>query len=135
MRAAVLELRRGKSMVLDPSDPNTRSVGSFFLNPVLPAPAFAELERRWRALGGQGGVPAYPAAAGTKVPAAWLVEQAGYRKGYRRGGVGLSARHALALVNFGGTAAELVALAAEIEDAVRERFDVRLEREALVIAA
>ena len=135
VREAVLELRRGKSMVLDPADPNTRSVGSFFMNPVLTQSAFTELERRWRARGGAGEVPRYAAANGIKVPAAWLVEQAGYRKGYRKDGVGLSTRHALALVNLGGTTAALLALAAEIEDGVFERLGVRLEREPVVIGA
>ncbi len=126
VREAVLELRRGKSMVLDPADPNTRSVGSFFTNPVLSAAAFAELERRWHP-------PSFPAGRGVKVPAAWLVEQAGYRKGYTREGVGLSTNHALALVNRGGTTAQLLALAEEIERAVFEKFGVRLEREAVVV--
>jgi UDP-N-acetylmuramate dehydrogenase len=67
------------------------------------------------------------------VPAAWLVEQAGYRKGYSRDGVGLSTRHALALVNRGGTAAQLLAFAEAIERAVFEKFGVKLEREAVVV--
>jgi UDP-N-acetylmuramate dehydrogenase len=133
VRESVLELRRGKSMVLDPADPNTRSVGSFFLNPVLSEPAFAGLARSWRAGGGSGDVPHFPTASGVKVPAAWLVEQAGFRKGYRRGDVGLSTRHALALVNYGGTTASLLALAEEIERTVLERFGVKLEREAVVV--
>ena len=126
VRDVVLELRRGKSMVLDPADPNTRSVGSFFMNPIVSAEAFAELKRRWDA-------PSFPAEQGVKVPAAWLVEQAGYRKGYVRNGVGVSTRHALALVNRGGTTAALLALAEEIERAVLTKFGVRLEREAVVI--
>jgi len=126
VREAVLELRRGKSMVLDPADPNTRSVGSFFTNPVLSAAAFAEVERRWHP-------PSFPAGRGVKVPAAWLVEQAGYRKGYTHEGVGISTHHALALVNRGGTTAQLLALAEDIERAVFEKFGVRLEREAVVV--
>jgi UDP-N-acetylmuramate dehydrogenase len=126
VRDVVLELRRGKSMVLDPADPNTRSVGSFFMNPIVSAEAFAELKRRWDP-------PSFPAEHGVKVPAAWLVEQAGYRKGYVRNGVGVSTRHALALVNRGGSTAELLALAEEIEGAVSAKFGVRLEREAVVV--
>jgi UDP-N-acetylmuramate dehydrogenase len=133
VREAVLELRRGKSMVLDPSDPNTRSVGSFFMNPVLSTEAFAEVQRRWRASGAAGEVPTFPAANGIKVPAAWFLEQSGFKKGLQRNGVGLSTRHALALVNRGGTTADLLALAEEIERAVHEQFGVQLEREAVVV--
>ncbi len=122
-------------MVLDAGDPNTRSVGSFFLNPVLPREAFAELERRWKAAGGSALIPTFPAPAGVKVPAAWLVEQAGFRKGHRQDGVGISNRHALALVNLGGTTAQLLALAEQIERAVLERFGIRLEREPVVVNA
>ena len=135
VRETVLALRRGKSMVLDPSDPNTRSVGSFFTNPVLPPPAFARLEERWRSAGqGQGSaIPTFPADGGVKVPAAWLVERAGFPKGYRRGGAGISSRHALALVNLGGTSAELLALAESVRAGVETRFGVRLEFEPEVV--
>jgi UDP-N-acetylmuramate dehydrogenase len=133
VREAVLALRRGKSMVLDPKDPNTRSVGSFFMNPVLSAAAFADLAERWRALGGTGAIPAYPADGEVKVPAAWLVERAGFPKGYRRGGAGISTRHALALVNLGGTSAELLALAQAVADGVHEKFGIWLECEPEVV--
>ena len=133
VRNTVLELRRRKSMVLDPTDPNGRSVGSFFMNPVLSADAFDRLVHRWGAAGEGDGIPMFPADGRVKVPAAWLIEQAGFRKGYRRGGVGISTRHALALVNHGGTTAELLALAEAIERAVYERFGVRLEREPVVV--
>lgn len=126
VREVVLELRRGKSMVLDPADLNTRSVGSFFMNPIVSAEVFAELKRRWDP-------PSFPAERGVKVPAAWLVENAGFRKGYTRDGVGLSTRHALALVNRGGTTAQLLAFAEEIERTVLEKFGVKLEREAVVV--
>jgi UDP-N-acetylmuramate dehydrogenase len=129
VRQAVLALRRGKSMVLDPADPNTRSVGSFFMNPVLSTAAFADLTARWRALGEPGAIPTYPADGGVKVPAAWLVERAGFPKGYRRGGAGISTRHALALVNLGGTSAELLALAQAVTEAVQQKFGIRLEYE------
>jgi UDP-N-acetylmuramate dehydrogenase len=123
-------------MVLDPADPNTRSVGSFFTNPVLPAAAFAALEARWKAMGPGGrtaAIPTYPAEGGVKVPAAWLVEQAGFPKGYRRGGAGISSRHALALVNLSGTSAELLALAQTVADGVFDRFGIRLEYEPEVV--
>lgn len=133
VRETVLALRRRKAMVLDSADPNTRSVGSFFVNPVLSPDGFARLERRWSELGGSGAIPTFPAAGGIKVPAAWLVEQAGFRKGYRRDGVGISARHALALVNLGGTTAQLLALAQDIEAAVMTRLGVTLTREPVVV--
>ena len=84
VRAAVLRLRRGKGMVLDPDDPDTRSVGSFFINPVLGGEQFAALERAVRAtVGPDVRIPCYPATdGGVKVSAAWLIEQAGFRKGY-----------------------------------------------------
>ena len=133
VRDTVLELRRRKSMVLDPTDPNARSVGSFFVNPVLSAEAFDELARRRRAAGEVDGIPQFPADGRVKVPAAWLIEHAGFAKGYRLGGVGISTHHALALVNHRGTTTELLALAQSIERAVYERFGVRLEREPVMV--
>jgi len=130
VRAAVFALRRRKSMVLDPADPNTRSVGSFFTNPVLSAAAFADLGRRWK------DIPSFPADGGVKVPAAWLVEQAGFPKGYRRGGggAGISTHHALALVNLGGSSADLLALAEEVRAGVEQRFGIRLAYEPEVVS-
>src|SRR2546430_387006 len=128
-RPPVLGWRRRRWMVLAPADPNARSVGSFFVNPVLPTGAFDELVRRWRDAGEVDPIPTFPADGRVKVPAAWLIEHAGFAKGYRQGGVGISTRHALALVNHGGTTTELLALAQSIDRAVYERFGVRLERE------
>jgi UDP-N-acetylmuramate dehydrogenase len=84
VRSAVLDLRRGKGMVLDPDDPDTRSAGSFFLNPVVDHAHFAAVERAAQAVAGPGTrVPCFPAGEGRlKVPAAWLIEQAGFPKGY-----------------------------------------------------
>jgi UDP-N-acetylmuramate dehydrogenase len=134
VREAVLALRRRKSMVLDPEDPNTRSVGSFFTNPVVSAEALGRLVEVWRGGGGREPVPSFPAERGRiKVPAAWLIEHAGFAKGLRRGGVGISSNHALALVNFNGTASELLALAEDIRAAVLGRFGVGLEMEPVVM--
>jgi UDP-N-acetylmuramate dehydrogenase len=141
VRAAVLGLRRGKGMVLDPDDPDTRSAGSFFVNPVLGQEQFAALERTARARAGQAArVPCYPADDGmVKVPAAWLIEQAGFRKGYLgpEAGAGqarISSKHTLALVNPGGaTASGLLALAREVRDGVRETFGVELASEPVLI--
>jgi len=132
VRAAVLGVRRGKAMLADASDPNARSAGSFFTNPVVTEGEFAEISRRWSVSSG-GAVPGHSETAGVKVPAAWLIERAGFPKGTRRGGAAVSAKHALALVNVGGTTADLLALATEIERAVHERFGIRLEREPVVV--
>jgi UDP-N-acetylmuramate dehydrogenase len=150
VRSAVLGLRRGKGMVLDPDDPDTRSVGSFFLNPVLDHGQFSALERAARAVAGPGArVPRYPAGDGqVKVSAAWLIEQAGFRKGYpamgagtsaaggSTGGARISSKHTLALVNPGGaTTAGLLALAQEIREGVRAAFGVELASEPVLVGA
>lgn len=129
VRETVLTLRRRKSMVLDPDDPNSRSAGSFFLNPVLDEGALQRLRAACRRQE-LGEPPSYPGDGGTKVPAAWLVERAGFRRGLRRDGVGVSENHALALVHYGGgSTTQLLGLAQEIRTEVRERFGVELERE------
>jgi UDP-N-acetylmuramate dehydrogenase len=134
VRDAVLDLRRSKSMVLDPDDPNRRSAGSFFVNPVVDSGGLAEVDRCGRAAGkvtGGDRVPSFDIGAGRfKVPAGWLIERAGFHKGLRRGPVGISSAHALALVHHGGgTAAQLVALAREIRDGVRQTFGITLRPE------
>jgi UDP-N-acetylmuramate dehydrogenase len=127
VRSAVLALRQSKSMLLDASDPDARSVGSFFLNPVVTAEEFARLQGRWR------DIPSFPAPAGIKIPAAWLVEQAGFPKGYRHKGAGISSKHALALINCGGTTRDLLELAGMIQDGVAETLGILLEREPVVV--
>ena len=119
VRQAVLELRRSKGMVLDPADPDSRSAGSFFTNPIVPADRAVE------------GCPSWPADAGRlKLSAAWLVEHAGFGKGTRLGHVGTSSRHSLALTTEpGATAAELLAFAAQVVTAVEDRFGVTLTPE------
>lgn len=134
VREAVLELRRGKSMVVSPDDPASRSAGSFFVNPVVGPDEAERLVAAAVAAGlaaTPGEVPAHPAPGGrVKLSAAWLIEKAGFPRGTRRGAVGVSSRHALALVHHGGgTAAELVALARDIRTAVRARFGVDLRPE------
>jgi UDP-N-acetylmuramate dehydrogenase len=134
VRRAVLGLRRGKSMVIDPLDENRRSVGSFFMNPVLGEAEAEAVARRAVALGvvGEGAeVPRYPAGPGqVKLAAGWLIERAGLRRGARRGAFGISPKHALALVHYGGgRTEELVAFAGEVRGRVRERFGVVLRPE------
>ncbi|MEW6510798.1 MAG: UDP-N-acetylmuramate dehydrogenase [Bacteroidota bacterium] len=133
IRGAVIALRKSKSMVIDPTDENSRSVGSFYTNPVLSEGEFRQLQERWRASGGSASMPKFPSAHGIKVPAAWLVEHAGFSKGFRRGGAGISSNHALALVNRGGTTRELMGLAEEIREAVFATFGVRLEYEPVIV--
>jgi UDP-N-acetylmuramate dehydrogenase len=131
VREAVLELRRGKGMVLDPADHDTWSAGSFFTNPVLSPVELAAFEARLR----PGlGYPCWPADGGTKLSAAWLIEQAGFGKGYGSGRVGLSGKHTLALTNRGGAStAELVAFAAGIRAGVLASFGVPLAPEPLLV--
>ncbi len=129
-REAVLTLRRGKGMVLDPADPDTRSAGSFFTNPVLDAEQAAELERR---------VPGFPRwdtpDGSVKVPAAWLIENAGFPKGYRRGPARISTKHTLAMTNpeLSATTADLLELAREVRDGVLEKFGVTLVNEPVMV--
>ncbi|MGD9253585.1 MAG: UDP-N-acetylmuramate dehydrogenase [Holophagae bacterium] len=129
VRSAVLELRRSKSMVLDPDDPNHRSVGSFFVNPVLDSEALARLVSSTST-----GIPRFEVDGAFKVPAGWLIEQAGFHRGLRRGSVGISSNHTLALVNHGeGTTKELLDLAREIRDGVEERFGIVLQPEPVFV--
>jgi len=127
VRAAVWKLRAGKGMVLDPEDPDTYSVGSFFTNPVLPAAAYERLR--------DTGAPAWPNPDGTvKTSAAWLIERAGFPKGYGRDGVAISTKHTLALTNRGtGSTAALLELAGEIRAGVAARFGVTLVPEPVLV--
>ncbi len=127
----VLELRRGKSMVLDDDDPNSRSCGSFFMNPLLTAAEFEALRARCNEA-----PPSFEAGDAVKVPAAWLIERAGFAKGYRppNSGAGISEKHSLAIVNYGNASARDVReLAAEIQAGVEKRFGVRLLPEPWVV--
>jgi UDP-N-acetylmuramate dehydrogenase len=128
VRAAVLAIRRGKSMVLDdPVDPNRRSCGSFFLNPILDADAVASVSAR----AGDATMPRWPQSDGrVKLSAAWLIEHAGFVRGERAGPVGLSTRHTLAIVaHDGARTADVLAFARRIQDGVETRFGVRLTPE------
>ena len=138
VRAAVLALRRGKSMVWDPADENGRSAGSFFMNPTLDAEAAALARAQGIAAGVLGlgeAMPAFAAEGGrVKLSAGWLIERSGFRRGTSEGAVGISTKHALALVNRGGaTAAEIVAFARRVRAAVSDRFGVRLAMEPVLV--
>lgn len=128
VREAVLTIRRAKSMVIDAEDPNSRSAGSFFKNPVVERSVYyaiaAEFER----------VPHFEAGDKVKIPAAWLIENAGFQKGFRRGNAGISSNHTLALINCGGaTAAEIIELKNLIQHGVAERFSINLEPEPIMV--
>ncbi len=135
IRGAVLELRRGKGMVIDPEDPDSRSVGSFFTNPVLSSDAWTSLQQRVAAEHPALDIPHWTQEDGSvKIPAAWLVEHAGFAKGYRRGGVAISSKHTLALINCGdGSPAELLELAREIRNGVRAQYEVELINEPVLV--
>ena len=131
VRDAVRRLRARKAMLIQEGDPDCRSAGSFFKNPIFSPEAFARLE----SLAGEP-LPRFPAPAGeVKTSAAWLIEHSGIAKGYRHGRAGVSTKHTLALVNTGGaTAEELMALAREIRERVEDRYGVRLDIEPVLVA-
>jgi len=134
--ATVLDLRRRKSMILHEDDPNTCSVGSFFVNPVLDDREFTVLREVVAPIIAAGErMPNYPTLdRRTKVSAAWLIEHVGFARGHVQGNVGLSTRHALALINRGGaTAAEILAFAREIRNRVRDRFGIMLVPEPTLV--
>ena len=133
--AVVRRLRQSKGMLLVEGDPECRSAGSFFKNPVV-----SEEQVKAIAAGSGKEPPRFPAGPGAenegrvKVPAAWLIEQAGFAKGYTLGATGISSRHTLALVNRGGaTAIEVLALASQIAAAVEARFGIQLEMEPVMV--
>ena len=133
VREAVRQIRAGKAMLIVPGDEDCRSAGSFFKNPVLTAAEHEQLRRRASAMGLQ--VPSYPALSALhKVSAAWLVEHSGFAKGYTRGPVGISRKHALAIVNRGGAAtADVIALKNEIQQRVTETFGIQLSPEPVFV--
>ncbi|MEE1940494.1 UDP-N-acetylmuramate dehydrogenase [Streptomyces sp. TRM 70361] len=135
-RETVLKLRAGKGMVLDPEDHDTWSAGSFFTNPVLTEDGYAAfLARVAERLGPDAVPPAYPAGEGlVKTSAAWLIDKAGFAKGYGEGPARISTKHTLALTNRGSaTTADLLALAREVRDGVYEAFGVRLVNEPVTV--
>jgi UDP-N-acetylmuramate dehydrogenase len=133
VREAVRQIRASKGMLLTPGDPDARSAGSFFKNPVLTENEFESLKRKASERGLQ--IPNYPTlAARRKVSAAWLVEQSGFSKGFGNGHVGISRKHALAIVNRGGaTSAEVVQLKNEIQARVQQQWEIQLEPEPVLL--
>jgi UDP-N-acetylmuramate dehydrogenase len=129
-REAILSIRRSKSMVIDPADSNRRSAGSFFKNPIVAGEKLESIVERY-----PNQVPHFPASEGhVKIPAAWLIEQAGFYKGFTMGKAGISTRHTLAIINCGGaSAAGIVALKDEIQEAVSSKFGIDLIPEPVFI--
>ncbi|MEV5316219.1 UDP-N-acetylmuramate dehydrogenase [Streptomyces sp. NPDC052687] len=135
-RETVLKLRAGKGMVLDPEDHDTWSAGSFFTNPILTDAQFAAFRARVRErLGADAEPPAYPAGPGhTKTSAAWLIDKAGFTKGYGTGPARISTKHTLALTNRGNaTTEDLLALAREVVAGVHEAFGITLVNEPVTV--
>jgi UDP-N-acetylmuramate dehydrogenase len=135
-RQAVIAIRRRKAMVIDPNDMDSRSVGSFFVNPVVSGEEFnrvSEVARRFLKEGES--MPAFSASnGGVKLSAAWLIERAGFHRGYVRGNAGISSKHALALINRDGAeASEIIELAEEIKRGVSEVFGVTLVPEPVMM--
>ena len=129
--SAVRRIRQSKGMLLVEGDADSRSAGSFFKNPVVPMQAVQRI-----AISAEKEPPTFPASdiSHVKIPAAWLIEQAGFAKGCSRGAAGISTRHTLALINRGGaTAAEILALAEEIRATVAARFAIALELEPVLV--
>jgi UDP-N-acetylmuramate dehydrogenase len=122
VREAVIAIRKRKGMVLDPSDPDTRSDGSFFMNPVLTRAQFEQFPAK--------NAPHFPSGDQIKLSAAWLIEHSGFHKGFIHGNVGLSSKHTLAVMNRGGgSAAEVLELVRMIQGGVRETFGVEIQPE------
>jgi len=132
-RDAVREIRASKSMLIQPGDEDCRSAGSFFKNPIISLNQYQELTRRAAQRNLQ--ISSYPALdAQRKISAAWLVEHSGFSKGYSAGAVGISRKHALAIVNRGqATAADVVALKEKIQQKVEETWTIRLEPEPVFV--
>lgn len=129
-REAVLQIRRRKSMVIDDADINSQSAGSFFKNPIISKEKFAEIERNFA-----GEIPHFAADdTAVKIPAAWLIEQSGFVKGYKSGNAGLSENHTLAVINRGAaTAEDVIRLKDQIQSQVKKKFDVDLKPEPVFI--
>jgi UDP-N-acetylmuramate dehydrogenase len=135
VRNAVFDIRRNKSMVLDENDPDSISCGSFFINPVISEEEFKKLQNRWldkeESIGET--IPHFRTENGIKVSAAWLIENAGFKKGYRKNGAGISSKHTLAIINCGGTTKDVIELANKIKDKVFIKFGIQLNIEPMIV--
>jgi UDP-N-acetylmuramate dehydrogenase len=131
VRDAVLRIRRRKGMVIEEGNPANRSVGSFFVNPIVTRAHFDQIAAT---VGDPSRVPHYPIGDAVKVPTAWLIERAGFLRGYRRGAIGVSPFQAQAIVNHGGAhAADVIALASDIKRAVWDCFGIAIMPEPVFV--
>lgn len=131
VRNIVLETRRKKSMVIEENDLNTISCGSFFTNPVLSEKEFEKFEKICEV--NNLSFPSLKTPEGIKVQAAWLIENSGFYKGFRKWGAGISENHSLALINCGGSTKELLELAEDIENTVNTKFGIKLKKEPTIV--
>ncbi|HMQ69293.1 MAG TPA: UDP-N-acetylmuramate dehydrogenase [Ignavibacteria bacterium] len=131
IRENVMILRDNKSMLINPDDMNSRSCGSFYTNPVLKETEYSRFKELTDNL---NQVPIYKSGSMYKLSAAWLVEQSGFLKGFKKGGVGISSKHSLALINISGTTRELLAFSSEIEETVKKKFGIKLKKEPVVVS-
>ena len=128
VRDTVLRIRRSKSMVIDEGDPNSQSAGSFFKNPIISRGYLGELRSKYER------IPFFEFGEAVKIPAAWLIENAGFQKGFALGNAGISSNHTLAIINRGGaSAAEILLLKAEIQQAVEAKFGISLRPEPVFV--
>ena len=128
VRSAVLTIRRAKSMVIDKDDPNSRSAGSFFKNPIVGREKLAALQAEF------GRLPFFDFGDAVKIPAAWMIENAGFWKGFALGNAGISTKHTLAIINRGGaSAADIISLKNKIQKAVEAKFGILLEPEPIFV--
>jgi len=132
IRNAVLELRKGKSMIIDSNDPNSKSCGSFFINPELSEEDFEGFLVRVKHINKEQ-IPVFSSGDKYKVSAAWLIENAGFHKGYKKGGVGISEKHSLALINIKGTTDELLNLSSDIMTKVFDKTGIKLKTEPVIV--
>lgn len=129
IRKSVLALRKKKSMIVDDKDPNSKSCGSFFMNPVMSENEFNGMKLKLQNIE----IPFYKSGNNYKIPAAFVVEQSGFHKGYRRKGAGISCNHSLALINIDGTTNDLLELSDEIEKQVDKKFGIKLMKEPVIV--
>lgn len=121
IRDAVLHIRKLKAMVTDETNTNLKSCGSFFINPIITQSKLEQIQSKEDSV-----VPFFESNKQIKIPAAWLIARAGFPKGFRHGGVGISPQHNLAIVNYEGTTQEVMTLAQNIQQAVKQKFDIEL---------
>lgn len=130
VREAVLQIRRAKSMVIDANDPNSKSAGSFFKNPIVSNEKFLQLKRNFNLE-----IPFFAVDGDSvKIPAAWLIENSGFQKGFKIGHAGISAKHSLAVINLGeARAADIVELKNLIQEKVENKFGIKLVTEPVFV--